>query len=204
MSRSALWRLAKVLVFAATLAPGIWLLWAVFNDGLGADPVDAIRDHTGDWTLRLLLITLSISPLRQLTGWSGAIRFRRMLGLFAFFYAFVHFFTYLWLDQIFDWGAIVQDVIKRPWITAGVTAFVLMVPLAITSTKKWIGRLGGKRWQLLHRLIYISAIAGVLHYYWLVKLDTTRPLRYGAILLVLLGYRLWVKFRRKMVMEAVN
>ena len=197
MSRSVLWKLAKIAVFLACLAPGIWLIWALFNDGLGADPVDAIRDHTGDWTLRLLMATLAITPIRRLTGWSGATRFRRQLGLWAFFYAFAHFFTYLWLDQLFDWNGIVDDVSKRPWITAGVAAFVLMVPLALTSTKKWIGRLGGKRWQRLHQLIYLIAAAGVLHYFLLVKLDTTRPLRYAGVLALLLGFRVWNYFRNK-------
>jgi methionine sulfoxide reductase heme-binding subunit len=194
MARSSAWKIAKVAVFLLCLAPAIYLIWGIFNDGLGADPVDAIRDVTGDWTLRFLLITLTVSPFRQITGWTGAIRFRRMLGLYAFFYGFIHFFTYLWLDQLFDWQAILKDIAERPWITVGVAAFVFMIPLAITSTKKWIGRLGGKRWQLLHRLVYVSAACGVLHYFLLVKLDSTRPLRYAAALALLLGYRVWKRF----------
>jgi sulfoxide reductase heme-binding subunit YedZ len=197
-------KIAKVFVFLLCFAPAVWLLWGVFSDALGADPVDTIRDQTGDWTLRFLLITLLATPLRQLTGWSEPIRYRRMMGLWAFFYAFVHFFTYLWLDQQFDASAIAVDVAKRPWITAGVASFVLMVPLAITSTKRWIGRLGGKRWQLLHRLIYISAAAGILHYFLLVKLDTSRPVRYAIGLAILLGYRLWMKMNRTNAAQAVN
>ena len=197
MSRSSAWKIAKIGVFLVCLGPAIYIVWGIFNDGLGADPVDAIRDITGDWTLRFLLITLGVSPLRQAIGWTSAIRFRRMLGLYAFFYGFVHFFTYLWLDQLFVLSDILEDIVKRPWITAGVASFVLMVPLAITSTKKWIGRLGGKQWQRLHRLTYISAAAGVLHYILLVKLDSTRPLRYALVLALLLGYRLWIRFRTK-------
>jgi len=202
MSRSSAWKLAKIAVFSLCLVPAAWLVRGLFFDGLGADPVDMIRDVTGDWTLRFLLITLGITPLRQITGWPGAIRFRRMLGLFAFFYGFIHFFTYLWLDQLFDWNAIAEDIIERPWITFGVTSFVLMVPLALTSTKKWIARLGGKRWQLLHRLIYISAAAGVLHYALLVKLDSTRPLRYALVLAGLAGYRLWNRSHKKLGAQA--
>jgi sulfoxide reductase heme-binding subunit YedZ len=168
-----------------------WLVWDAFNDGLSPNPIDDITDRTGDWTLRFVLITLGITPLRRITGWNSLIRFRRMLGLFAFFHGLLHFTTYVWLDHYFDFRRMVEDVMTRPYITVGFTGFVLMIPLAITSTKKWIGRIGGKRWQQLHRLIYLTAIAGVVHYTWLVKLDTQRPLAYGAVLALLLLFRAW-------------
>ncbi|HEX9842704.1 MAG TPA: protein-methionine-sulfoxide reductase heme-binding subunit MsrQ, partial [bacterium] len=161
-----------------------------FTDDLGANPIEVITHATGDWILRFLLITLAITPLRRLTRQPWLIRFRRMLGLFAFFYGCLHFTTYIWLDQFFDWANIVKDVQKRPFITAGFTGFVLMLPLAVTSTAWAVRKLGGKRWQWLHRLIYVSATAGVIHYIWLVKADLTLPLTYAAILAVLLLYRL--------------
>jgi sulfoxide reductase heme-binding subunit YedZ len=145
--------------------------------------------------LKFLFLTLAISPLRQLTGWNSLIRYRRMLGLFAFFYGFLHFLIYLVLYHVFDFAAIFEDIAMRPFITIGFTAFVLLLPLAITSTKKWISRLGGKRWQLLHRLIYVSAVAGVIHYWWGVKLDKSWPMIYATGLAILLGYRLLKWFR---------
>jgi len=187
------WWIFKPAVFVVCLVPMAWLVWDIFAGNLSANPIEDIRNRTGIWTLRFLMITLSVTPLRRIIGWSSLIRFRRMLGLFAFFYAFVHFITYIWLDQAFAWDEIVKDMIsKRPFILSGVASFVLLIPLAITSTKKWIGRLGGKRWQMIHRLIYLSAGLGVLHYYWRVKLDIARPLAYGAVLAVLLGLRLTV------------
>jgi sulfoxide reductase heme-binding subunit YedZ len=156
---------------------------------LGANPIEFITHATGDWTLRFLAITLAITPLRKLLRLPELVRFRRMFGLFAFFYGCLHFMTYLWLDKFFSWGEIAKDVVKRPFITAGFTAFVLLIPLAVTSTAGWIRRLGGKRWQLLHRLVYVSAIAGVVHYYWLVKSDIRLPVSYGAIIGLLLAYR---------------
>ena len=187
------WWISKPAVFVVCLVPMVWLVWDTFAGNLSANPIEDIRNRTGIWTLRFLMITLSVTPLRRIIGWPSLIRFRRMLGLFAFFYAFVHFITYIWLDQAFAWDEIVKDMIsKRPFILSGVASFVLLIPLAITSTKKWIGRLGGKRWQMIHRLIYLSAIVGVLHYYWRVKLDIARPLAYGAVLAVLLGLRLTV------------
>jgi len=187
------WWIFKPAVFVVCLAPMAWLVWDIFAGNLSANPIEDIRNRTGIWTLRFLMITLSVTPLRRIIGWSSLIRFRRMLGLFAFFYAFVHFITYIWLDQAFAWDEIVKDMIsKRPFILSGVASFVLLIPLAITSTKKWIGRLGGKRWQMIHRLIYLSAGLGVLHYYWRVKLDVARPLAYGAVLAVLLGLRVTV------------
>ena len=187
------WWISKPAVFVVCLVPMVWLVWDTFAGNLSANPIEDIRNRTGIWTLRFLMITLSVTPLRRIIGWPSLIRFRRMLGLFAFFYAFVHFITYIWLDQAFAWDEIVKDMIsKRPFILSGVASFVLLIPLAITSTKKWIGRLGGKRWQMIHRLIYLSAGLGVLHYYWRVKLDIARPLAYGAVLAVLLGLRLTV------------
>ena len=187
-------RISKVLIFVACLAPVVWLFVAAATGNLSANPIKDITEATGTWTLRFLLVTLTVTPLRKITGWTEAIKFRRMLGLFAFFYGFLHFMTYFSLDQFFSIPDIIKDVSKRPFITAGFTGFVLMVPLAITSTKKWIGRLGGKRWQWLHRLIYVSSIAGVVHYLWLVKADTQRPITYGILLSILLGYRLLMSF----------
>ena len=182
--------LIKAPIFLGALLPLAWLTWGAFTDNLGANPIDVITDETGTWTLRFLVLTLAITPLRRWTGWNALVRIRRMLGLFAFFYGSLHFLTYLWLDQFFDVGGIVKDIAKRPFITVGFTAFVLMLPLALTSTKGWIRRLG-RRWQVLHRLVYASAMLGVLHYLWLVKADTARPLRYAAIVGTLLGARLW-------------
>ena len=191
MSRRLNSDMKKVAVFIVCFIPAAWLLFAVLTDRLSADPIKDITQDTGSWALRLLLVTLCITPLRKLTGWSSVIRYRRMLGLFAFFYGFLHFLTYVWLDQFFSVSDMLRDVYKRPFITAGFTGFIVMVPLAITSTKNWIVRLGGKRWQLLHRLTYISGIAGVLHYLWLVKSDVERPLIYGVLLSFLLGFRVF-------------
>ena len=166
-------------------------MWKGFHDLLGANPVQVIEHSTGTWALVGLCVTLSITPLRKLTHLnSWLIRFRRMFGLFAFFYACLHLTTYLWLDEQFDFAGIIPDIYKRPFITAGFTAWLLMVPLAITSTSGMIRRLGGKRWQWVHRLIYVSAIAGAVHYYWLVKSDETVPLRFAAVVAILLCYRI--------------
>jgi len=182
--------LLKVVVFLACLGPLASLLWRYHADDLGANPIEVITHATGDWILRFLLITLAITPLRKLTRQPWLIRFRRMLGLFAFFYACLHFTTYIWLDQFFDWANMVKDVQKRPFITAGFTGFVLLIPLALTSTRWAVRKMGGRRWQWLHRLIYLSASAGVIHYTWLVKADITLPVVYGVILAALLLYRL--------------
>jgi sulfoxide reductase heme-binding subunit YedZ len=182
-------RWIKAPVFVLCLAPAMWLAWRGLHDQLGANPIELITHATGDWTIRFLLITLAITPLRKLLGWPELIRYRRMLGLFAFFYGSLHLMTYLWLDKFFEWREILADVGKRPFITAGFLAFVLIVPLAVTSTAGWIRRLGGSRWRLLHRLIYVSAAAGVIHYWWLVKSDIREPLLYGCIGGVLLAYR---------------
>jgi sulfoxide reductase heme-binding subunit YedZ len=188
---------AKVLVFLLCLAPLAWLTWGVLADALGANPIETITRDTGTWTLRFLVLTLAVTPLRRLTGWNDAIRFRRMLGLFAFFYGTLHLLTYVWLDQFFDGAAIVRDVYKRPFITAGVTAFLVMVPLALTSTSGMIRRLGGKTWRRLHQLVYVAALAGVVHYWWLVKADIRRPRNYALLVALLLGYRLFVWFRER-------
>jgi len=160
---------------------------------LGANPIEFITHSTGTWTLVFLLITLSVTPLRRLTGRNDLIRYRRMLGLFAFFYACLHFTTYIWLDQFFDWSAIVKDVIKRPFITVGFASFVLLIPLAATSTHAMQRRLK-RRWQQLHRLVYLIAIGGVAHYWWLVKKDITQPALYALALALLLGFRLAYPF----------
>ena len=192
-------RWIKVAVFVACLVPLAVLLWRFFGPTpgdmstrgvrLGANPIEKITHATGDWTLRFLLITLAITPLRKLLGVPALIRFRRMFGLFAFFYACLHFTTYIWLDKFFNLHEMLADVAKRKFITVGFAAFILLIPLALTSTAGSIRRLGGKRWQALHRLIYVSAIAGVIHYVWLVKADIRKPLIYGAILAALLSYR---------------
>lgn len=181
----------KAALFLACLLPLLHLAWGAAHDELGANPIEYVTRALGDWTLNFLLITLTISPLRRYTGWHWLIRLRRMLGLYAFFYAVLHLTTYLWLDQFFDWQAIAKDIVKRPFITIGMSAFVLLVPLALTSSNGMIRRLGGRRWQQLHRAIYVIAIFGVVHYWWLVKRDTTQPLIYALLLAVLLGLRAW-------------
>jgi sulfoxide reductase heme-binding subunit YedZ len=200
------WWILKPAVFLACLLPMAWLTFAAFTDRLSANPLDDITELTGTWTLRFIMITLAVTPVRRLTGWASLIRFRRMLGLFACFHALLHFTTYVWLDQFFMWGEIVEDVAMRPFITVGFTGFVLMIPLALTSTKGWIRRLGGKRWQMLHRLIYVTAVAGIVHYLWLVKSDIERPFLYGVLLAVLLGIRVWyaVKNRRTQNTAAIK
>lgn len=180
----------KPVVFLACLGPLARLGWKAYNGALGANPIEVITHSTGDWTLSFLLVTLAITPLRKLTGQLWLIRFRRMFGLFAFFYVTLHFLTYIWLDKFFDLHEMLADVAKRRFITVGFTGFLLLIPLAVTSTKGWIRRLGGKRWQALHRLIYFAATAGVIHYYWLVKADKHKPLEYAFVLAVLLGYRI--------------
>jgi len=190
ISSRAISRLWKPLVFAASLGPALYLVWGAFAGTLGANPIDFITDETGTWTLRFLVLTLFVTPVRRLTGWNAVVRFRRMLGLFAFFYGSLHFLTWFVLDQFFDLDAMAHDIAKRPFITIGFLAFVLMIPLAVTSTVGWIRRLGGRRWQMLHRLVYVSAVCGVVHYYWLVKADVARPLRYGLIVAGLLTARI--------------
>jgi methionine sulfoxide reductase heme-binding subunit len=179
----------KPVVFLAALAPFLWLVFRTLTNRLSANPIEDVTLTTGIWALRLLLLTLAITPLRRLTGWNQLIQYRRMLGLFAFFYATVHLLIYVVLDQGLAFKFILADIAKRPYITAGMTAFALMLPLAITSTRGWIRRLG-RRWQLLHRLVYVSAIAACLHFLWKVKVAIGEPVYYAAILAVLLLFRL--------------
>ena len=190
-------RWAKIAVFVLALTPLVGLGWLAYAGGLGANPIDYITDTTGIWTLRLVLATLAVTPLRRLTGWNTLIRFRRMLGLFAFFYVLLHFLLYI-SYQGFDLGEIVKDVIKRPYITIGFLALLMLIPLAITSTNKMMRRLG-RRWQSLHRLVYVIAILGVWHYYWQVKKDVREPLVYVGILAILLGYRALRAWQKKRV-----
>ena len=182
----------KPAIFFVCFLPLALLAWKALNHGLGANPIQVITFSTGTWTLVFLMLTLTVTPARKLSKLFWLVQYRRMLGLFAFFYGCLHFLTYLWLDQFFDIHSIYKDIFKRPFITAGFTAFVLMIPLALTSTQRAIRRLG-KRWQMLHRLIYVSAIAGVIHYIWLVKKDVRTPLIYGFILAILLFYRILAK-----------
>lgn len=189
-------RVVKPVVFLVALIPFLLLVRDILIGNLAAEPIKDITHRTGLATIQLLVATLAVTPLRRLTGLGALVSVRRMLGLFAFFYASLHFLTY-GLDQTVLAGTglspalIAEDVVKRPYITVGFTAFVLLIPLALTSTKGWVKRLGGKRWQALHRLVYVSAALGVLHFLWLVKADVSRPVLYGMILVGLLGFRLW-------------
>jgi sulfoxide reductase heme-binding subunit YedZ len=197
----------KPLVFLAALGPLAWLVWAIVTGNLSPNPLSDITLHTGIWALRFLCITLAVTPLRRLTGWNAVIRFRRMMGLFAFFYGSLHFLIYVIADRfagldfpdgIVAWSTAVnltksvgEDIYKRPFITIGFTTWLLMLPLALTSTAGWIRRLGGRRWQAVHRLVYAAGITAVIHYWWLVKADVTDPRNYAAVVGVLLGYRVW-------------
>jgi sulfoxide reductase heme-binding subunit YedZ len=188
------WRIRPAL-FVLCALPLVWTAVQALGPGLGTNPIEELTHRSGDWTLRLLLITLAVTPLRHATGWHWLVRLRRMLGLFSFFYASLHLTTYLWLDQFFIWPEILTDVVKRPFITVGFAAFVLMLPLAATSTDgmmRWLGR----RWTQLHRLVYAVAVLGVLHYWWLVKADVREPAIYAALLAVLLGVRA-LRWRRR-------
>jgi len=183
----------KIVLFILALLPFIRLVSFVFLDKLGANPVEFITRNTGDWTLYFLCITLAVTPLRKLLHMPWLIRCRRMLGVYAFFYAFLHFMTFLWFDHFFDIAEMWKDVIKRPFITVGFIAFVLLIPLAVTSTNGMIKRLGGKRWQWLHRMIYVIVPLGVLHYFWMKagKHDFSQPVLFGIIVAALLMIRLW-------------
>ena len=181
----------KAIVFVAALLPLARLVAGFFLERLGANPIELITRSTGTWTLVFLLITLGVTPLRRISGWNWLLRLRRMLGLFAFFYACLHFTTYIWLDQFFDWTAIGKDLLKRRFIWIGFSAFVLLIPLAVTSNNAAIRWMGSRAWQRLHKLIYAIAICGVIHYWWLVKKDVTQPQIYAAVLAALLGYRIW-------------
>ncbi len=191
-------KLTKVVVFVACLVPLAMLVWRALHNDLSADPIAFVTHRTGDWTLRFLVITLAITPLRKLLRLPQLIRFRRMMGLYAFFYVCLHFTTWIWLDHHFVWSELWPDVLKRPFITVGFTGFLLLISLAVTSTAGWIRRMGGKRWQMLHRLVYVIATFGVIHYYWLVKSDVRKPLFYGFWVAILLAWRLadWLIDRR--------
>jgi sulfoxide reductase heme-binding subunit YedZ len=188
-------RWTKLAVFLACLVPFGLLAWrfyratVLFEPTLGPNPLDTLTHFTGDWTIRFIAATLAITPLRKLFGLPDLIRYRRMIGLYAFFYGCLHFTVYLYFDKLFNFPEIVKDVAKRPFITAGFVSFLCMAPLALTSTAGWIRRMGGKRWQRLHRLVYLAGIAAVVHYYWLVKSDVRLPLLYGSIVGALLLYR---------------
>jgi sulfoxide reductase heme-binding subunit YedZ len=182
-------RWIKIPVFLLALVPVALLVRGMLTGNLGVNPAETVQLQTGRWALKFLLTSLAITPVRRLTGWNIVIQYRRMLGLFAFFYATLHFASYIVLDQYFALDAMMADIVKRPFITVGFTAFVLMAPLAITSTKGWIRRLG-RRWQLLHRLIYVSAICAVVHVAWKVKVFTGDPVIYAAVLTLLLGFRI--------------
>jgi methionine sulfoxide reductase heme-binding subunit len=210
----------KVLFFLASLGPLSWLVWAVLTNHLSPNPLSDITNETGVWTLRFLCITLAVTPLRRLSGWNGVIRFRRMAGLFAFFYGTLHFLTYVIADRfagldfpdgMVAWStlrnlahSVGEDIYKRPFITIGFTAWLTMVPLAATSTAGMIRRLGGRRWNLLHRLVYVTAVAGVIHYWWLVKADISRPRIYAVVVAVLLGVRVLRARRRTLAVRAAG
>lgn len=187
-------RFAKVVVFVNSVVPLVLLLLDLYRKRVGPNPLDFVTKTTGMLTLIFLSLTVAITPLRKIFGVNSLVKVRRMLGLFAFFYGSLHLLTYIWFDRLFNLVSVAQDVVKRPFILLGMTAFVLMVPLAITSTNKMVKRLGGKRWARLHQLVYLAAIAGVVHFWMLVKSDTRLPLTFGFILLFLLGYRLFAKF----------
>ncbi len=197
-------RSTRLVLFVLCLVPFLLLLWRIYRNDLTANPIEFITHQTGDWTIRFLLITLAITPLRTILNQPQLIRFRRMLGLFAFFYGCAHFATWFWLDKQFYLHEMWDDIVKRRFITVGMTGLLLMIPLAVTSTAGWVRRLGFRRWQLLHRLIYFSALAGVIHYYWLVKSDIRAPLRYGGMLALLLLWRLIVVIRKKSAGNARN
>ncbi len=189
-------RIAKPLVFTLCLIPLAWLVWDFFHGQLGANPIQTLLRDLGDWALRFLLIGLAITPVKILTGWGELTRYRRMIGLFTFFYAFLHLASYIGLDQFFEWRIIVEDIVKRPFITIGMIAFALLIPLAMTSTKGMIKRLGGRRWQAHHRAVYVVGVLGVIHFYMMIKADFREPIIYGAILSLLLGFRGFTALRR--------
>jgi len=211
----------KPVVFLAALVPAAYLTWAALTNHLSANPLSDVTNETGVWTLRFLCITLLLTPLRKVTTWNLVSPFRRMMGLYAFFYGSLHFLTYLILDRFaglvdFPDGMVsfttvkrvvlssVGDVAMRPFITVGFFAFLTMVPLALTSTTGWIRRLGGKRWAALHRLVYVTGIAGVVHYWWLVKADVRRPMIYGAVVGVLLAVRLYYRLKKSTVRRSAS
>jgi len=182
-------RIIKPAVFAACLMPLAWLVWRAASGDLGANPVESANRHLGDWAIRMLLLSLAVTPVAQITGLSVVMRFRRMLGLFAFAYASLHVANYVIADQFFNWADIWADIVKRTYITVGMLTFLILLPLALTSTKGMIKRLGGKRWRKLHRIIYIAGIGAVIHYTMMVKADLSQPILHAAILFALLAYR---------------
>ena len=184
----------KLVIFINSLIPLVLLLWDLYHKRVGPNPLEFATRTTGMLTLIFLSLTVAVTPLRKIFGINALVKYRRMLGLFAFFYGALHLLTYVWFDRLFKLASVAQDVVKRPFILAGMTAFVLMLPLAITSTNRMVKRLGGKRWARLHRLVYFAAIAGVVHFWMLVKSDTRLPLTFAFILLFLLGYRLFAKY----------
>jgi methionine sulfoxide reductase heme-binding subunit len=198
----------KAAVFLTALLPLAKFGWNAIQHGLGANPIEKITRTTGYWALTMLMLSLAITPLRHISGWQWLVRLRRMLGLFAFFYASLHFLCYIVLDQFFDWDGIAKDIIKRPYITVGFPAFVLLIPLAITSTDNMIRKLGGKHWKSLHKLVYLSAIVAVVHYWWLVKKDLSNPIAFAIILVLLLGFRLITfclrRLRKRMTVVNTN
>jgi sulfoxide reductase heme-binding subunit YedZ len=179
---------AKPLVFLVCLVPFLLLLQGALDGDLGANPLERVTDVTGQWGLRFLLLTLAITPLRRVTGWTWLLRFRRMLGLFVFFYITLHFLTWVWLDQELSWGNVLADIFKRPYVTVGFSAWLLLLPLAATSTRGMMRRLG-RNWQSLHRAVYVIGVLAILHYIWLVKADLLEPLIYAAVLILLLVVR---------------
>ena len=198
MTRAAfITRVVKPVLYVAALLPFAWLVFALVTGLVMGDEVKFMQHVTGDTALTSLMLSLTVTPLRRLTGWNELIKVRRLIGLTAFWYACIHLSTYLVFDQSLSADEIAKDIVKHPWVLVGFTAFLCLVPLAITSTTGWVRRLGGKRWQRLHRLVYVAAFAGVLHYFWLVKKDIQAPLVYGAVLLVLLGTRVWLARRRR-------
>ncbi|GAC1649624.1 MAG: protein-methionine-sulfoxide reductase heme-binding subunit MsrQ [Acidobacteriaceae bacterium] len=194
---------AKVLLWIFLFVPLAADIHGAVTNTLGANPQSQIELQTGEWTLRILIASLAITPLRRITGWNWLIRFRRLLGLFGFFYASLHFFVYLWFDQNFVWSSIFADIAKRRFIYIGFAAWLLMVPLALTSTAATIRKLGGKRWSLLHRLVYLTAVLGIIHFYWGKKADHSDPIIYGSVLAVLLATRIWYKYRSNKTVSRV-
>jgi sulfoxide reductase heme-binding subunit YedZ len=189
-------RFSKILLFINCLVPLALLGWDAYNQRLGANPIEFVTRTTGMLTLIFIFITLAFTPVRRITGWNWMGKFRRMIGLYAFFYGFLHLLTYVWFDRSFKVTTVPGDIIQRPFIAIGMASFFLMVPLAITSTNKMVKRLGGKRWSKLHKLVYVAAIGGVVHYYMLVKSDTRLPLTFEFVLAILLGYRIYAANKR--------
>jgi len=199
--RSAWLTPLRRLVFVASLVPALWLIWALFTDQLGANPFEALTRRSGEWTLRFLLLTLLMTPLRDWTGWRWPLRLRRMLGLYAFFYGSLHLLTWLWFDQFFDWPAIGEEIVKRPFIMAGMGALLILLALAATSTRGMMRRLG-RRWKPLHRTVYVALLLAVLHHFWLVKADLLWPTIYAVVGGILLGHRLWRRNRPEILQNA--